>query len=402
MNLYILNSYSNCNIVDVLSGGIIGGYNNTMYDLMASYNDVNSLPYCLISNCYYSGQIYDLSYGIMPQNMYNLNTYFKQPPMNATFIDISNCYVTNSWNDISANLFLKNTPLNIYNQGFVWTKINNNLPYVLSSYNSTIYDPSYEYINGIYNNKITKQGLFQSDYNYKIISILYGLESYNTNNIYIDSSNGIITFNGNINDSLNGLYHKVNVFVSKYKNNIPYDYNINFYTLYYNNLQILSNILLPICLTGDTIIKTDQGYKKIENVDINVDTIESKKIKVVTKTLSFEKYIICIEKDALSKNIPNKNTYITKDHNILYKDKMIPAKELIGKIERVYEIKYENQILYNILMDNIYTYKANNITVETLDPNGIFAKLYTKNYSSDELDKILYFILCLIVVEIYN
>ena len=67
---------------------------------------------------------------------------------------------------------------------------------------------------------------------------------------------------------------------------------------------------------------------------------------------------------------------------------MIKADILLGKYPGIYKIKYNGDILYNILMDNYSVMNVNNLTCETLDPNSIIGKLYKKyNGISDKNKK---------------
>jgi hypothetical protein len=74
---------------------------------------------------------------------------------------------------------------------------------------------------------------------------------------------------------------------------------------------------------------------------------------------------------------------MTKDHKIFYKGKITEAKNFLDKFENIYKIEYNGEILYNVLMDQCYKIHVNNLTCETLDPENIIAKLYTKNYDND-------------------
>lgn len=140
------------------------------------------------------------------------------------------------------------------------------------------------------------------------------------------------------------------------------------------------NINYPIsniCFLGNTPIQTDQGMLAIEDID-DSHTIKNEKFKI-TKTITNDKYLICFEKDSLGKNYPNKKTIMSKSHKIYYKGKMVQAGRI--RSEGVHKIKYNGEILYNILMD-YKLIKVNNLFCETLHPDNIIAKLY--NHSSKD------------------
>jgi len=158
----------------------------------------------------------------------------------------------------------------------------------------------------------------------------------------------------------------------------------SYYYYYFNKDLPIS----PICFLSGTKIKTDQGIIKINNIDTTIHTISGKKIKAITETKTLEKNIIKISKNALGKNTPIEDTFISKNHKVLFNNKLIEAYKLI-KLEGVDFFEYDNQILYNILMDNYQIVSVNNMHVETLDPNNIIAKIYSGKYSKEEQIEII-------------
>ena len=150
--------------------------------------------------------------------------------------------------------------------------------------------------------------------------------------------------------------------------------------------------IFPICFPAGTPILTDQGIVPIQNICSKIHTIDNKKIVAVTKTISTEHTLVCIEKHALGNNIPIKKTFISNFHSILYNNKMVQARHLIKIVnnkKKVYKIKYNGEILYNILMEKHKKMNVNNMIVETLHPENIIAKLYLNNYSKIETLKII-------------
>jgi len=144
-----------------------------------------------------------------------------------------------------------------------------------------------------------------------------------------------------------------------------------------------------ICFPAGTPIVTDQGEIEIEKINPTKNTIRSKKIVAITKTVTIEDSIVCIQKDTLGENIPSKETYISRNHKLLYNKQMIKAKELIGNVEGIYNKKYNGEILYNVLLETCENMIVNNLIVETLDPENIVAKLYNGSYSAEERNKIV-------------
>ncbi len=159
-------------------------------------------------------------------------------------------------------------------------------------------------------------------------------------------------------------------------------------TIYHSGSYHISNVVLtiepasniPICFPAGTPILTDQGEFPIENLKIELHTIDSKPIVAITKTIPLDSYIICIDKNSLGANVPSKRTFMSKDHKVLYQQKLIPAENLPKSIK----VKYNGQILYNVLLKEYSTMKVNGLTVETLHPNNTLAKIYSSDFTLEE------------------
>jgi len=155
--------------------------------------------------------------------------------------------------------------------------------------------------------------------------------------------------------------------------------------------EITNPVPVPIsniCFPAGTPIQTNQGEIAIEKIDPKVHTIRNKKIVDITKTISPEKYLVCIEKDALGNNIPSQETKISKNHCIYYNGKMIKAKDLLG--DKVRKVKYNGEVLYNVLMENHEKMLVNNLICETLDPLNSISKLYKLLDNVSDSDKYEY------------
>jgi uncharacterized repeat protein (TIGR03803 family) len=138
-----------------------------------------------------------------------------------------------------------------------------------------------------------------------------------------------------------------------------------------------------ICFPETTPIVTDQGIIPIEKINPELHTIRDQKIKAITQTITQDAYLVCFEANSLGKNYPKKTTTMSKEHKILYKGKMIKADKFIGRFENVKPVKYNGEILYNVLMEEYNFVNVNNMICETLHPNNIVAKLYTNHYSNE-------------------
>jgi hypothetical protein len=68
--------------------------------------------------------------------------------------------------------------------------------------------------------------------------------------------------------------------------------------------------VVPICFPAGTPVRTDQGNIPIEQIDPNINTIGRKPIVAITKSLMNEDSIVCIEKNSLGINIPNRSNWL--------------------------------------------------------------------------------------------
>ena len=376
-NISISNCYSLGEIVGDSCGGIIGNIyanNSSLVTITNCYSMGNISGYgsggiassifftgtAIISNCYTTGSIAVNNYGIAPTG---------PPPT------VINCYSENGsgWNDINANNYLTGV-----NSG-TWTPVVSNSNYLLSTFNQTLFSQSpYTSTNsGIFQ---TSPGLIQSsEPGFKYV--IYGQTNAN---ITIDTTTGVISF---LNDLQNGTY-TVNVFCCIDPPQVYYYYNINTFVFTKNFIPpIIPNA--PICFLAGTPVLTDQGEIAIEKIDTTKHTIRGQKIVAITESIPDDSYLVCIEKNSLSYNVPNRRTIISKDHKIMCDKTLVRAEYLIQYIPTIYRIPYNKERLYNVLLKDYSTMSVNNLLVETMNPNNILAKIYSGNYTTTERNKII-------------
>jgi hypothetical protein len=153
----------------------------------------------------------------------------------------------------------------------------------------------------------------------------------------------------------------------------------------------INTVFSTVCFPAGTPIKCDQGLIDIEKINPDIHTVRGKKIVAITQTITPDKHIVCIEKNAFGKNIPSQQTIISKDHKIFYNGKLIKAKEFVGKIDGVTYISYNREILYNVLLEEHDKMVVNNLICETLHPDNGVAKLYRvlPTLSSEEQEELI-------------
>lgn len=131
-----------------------------------------------------------------------------------------------------------------------------------------------------------------------------------------------------------------------------------------------------ICFPAGTLVKTDQGLVEIQKLNKKIHTLQGKSIVSVTETYCLDNELVKIEKDALRKNYPNKDTILTKRHKIYYHGKMKSAQRFVGKFVGVTLIPYQEEKLYNVLLENYGKMSIHGMMCETLHPTNPIAKLY--------------------------
>lgn len=176
-----------------------------------------------------------------------------------------------------------------------------------------------------------------------------------------------------------------------YDENISaFAYNIMIINSLSLTVPVTSIQLANICFPANTPIQTDQGIVAIQKINPDIHTINNKAIVDITKTITPDKYLVCFSKNALGPNYPTKQTIMSKEHKVFYNGQMIEAKKFVGKFSNVFKVEYTGEVLYNVLMEQHYKMRVNNLICETLDPNHYIAKLYTRNCKyTDEQKKIL-------------
>lgn len=354
------------------STGNIGNSGGGIYGLSAANYGNNGTDTGSTSaiNCYSSGIITTNGTGIYGSGKgtgaYNTNCY----------------YANGNWNSSSANSSLSGTPSPYIGTTWVFTGINQ--PYELLNmgyipYSITNISNDYKliqtYTEQMYAGESSSSAIINSK-NYVILEKSGG-NSSSYSSITIDNTTGIIN---TTNNTIPGTY-------SLYIRNEG-SYNITLFTLTVDP-PVISNI--PICFIKGTPILTDQGEIPIEKINPAKNTIRGENIIGLITSIPLDSYLICIEKNALGKNIPNRKTILSKDHKIIFNGTLIESEKIITKSTSsgIYKIKYNNTPLYNILLQNYSIISVNNLLCETLHPNNILAKLHTENICQEDKNKIL-------------
>jgi len=145
---------------------------------------------------------------------------------------------------------------------------------------------------------------------------------------------------------------------------------------YVTNLGYIFSPSSNICFPAGTPVFTNHGYVPIEQIDPVIHTVRNKPIVAITKTVSDEKYLIRIAKHALGNNYPSKTTLISQNHQVMFMGHMIKAKDLVELVDKVTQVPYNGEPLYNVLLETHDKMQVNNLIVETLHPEHKIAQLY--------------------------
>jgi hypothetical protein len=102
------------------------------------------------------------------------------------------------------------------------------------------------------------------------------------------------------------------------------------------------------------------------------------------------KYLVCIEENALGKNIPSIETIISPNHKLLFNREMMDARYLLEKdVEGVHAVKYNGERLYNVLLERHEKMMVNNLIVETLDPLNPIAQMYSRKFNKEKREYLI-------------
>jgi len=284
-------------------------------------------------------------------NMYN---NWKLIDTNNLGVNIDNTvYLNGDTSVFNSKYYYRLYPLNIPIPGrFILASESKQGLYFYDSVNTAINDgvPLY-----------TRMGTDPSG-NYLIPTDSSGAELYDSSGnytIFNTYHTWVLSNTNNSTDPLSAYYYN--------GSNLP---SIYYYTFYpYKHI--------PICFLEGTPVCTDQGEIAIETIDPAVNTINGKRIIAITKTSGTKGCLILLKKDIISPNIPSRDTYITGWHKVYHGNRMRESKRIPGNIR----VQYNDQPLYNVLMETHEKMIVNGLTVETLLPTHQVAKYYLYNLS---------------------
>ena len=152
---------------------------------------------------------------------------------------------------------------------------------------------------------------------------------------------------------------------------------------------IINNRVVPIsniCFPSGTPIKTDQGFIDIDKINAKIHTINSNKIVAVTETRSLDDSLVCFPANSLAPNVPSQVTIVSNEHLIQHPETkmMLKAKDYLSIGANIKKISYNDEFLYNVLLERHHIMEVNNMVCETLFPYSMIALLYEKLSTVEE------------------
>jgi len=132
---------------------------------------------------------------------------------------------------------------------------------------------------------------------------------------------------------------------------------------------------VPICFPAGTPVLTNLGEVAIEKLNPAKHTIRGNQIVAIAQSRPLQKYIVCFEKDSLSKNVPSQQTLCSMEHKVFYMGEMTKARNLVEVCENVTFVDYNGETLYNVLLKKHDKMVINNLICETLSPENMIAKI---------------------------
>jgi len=167
-------------------------------------------------------------------------------------------------------------------------------------------------------------------------------------------------------DNLRVMFRFATAMIAKYDSISTFNTD-GFYTPSYEFFNQTS----PVCVLAGSIISTDQGDVKIENIKKGY-TINGIKVTGLSKQVFLRDKLILIKKNRFDINVPNQDIYITPSHSIVHNGKLRECKKL-ALYNPELGLKSVNleqaPVVYNILCETHTTMKCNNLEMETMSLN---------------------------------
>jgi hypothetical protein len=148
-------------------------------------------------------------------------------------------------------------------------------------------------------------------------------------------------------------------------------------------------------VVGNSMIQTDQELIEIEKLDDAIHTIHGKPIRKIIKTISTTDCLMCIQKNGIDDNEPSQPTLMAYEQKLVENNKSVFAITLCKMYKRknviepinIQRVKYNGELLYSIVMDDVEQVKINNMIFETLHYDHYLLMLHGMLHYLDDQNK---------------
>lgn len=130
-----------------------------------------------------------------------------------------------------------------------------------------------------------------------------------------------------------------------------------------------------ICFIAGTKVLTDQGIIEIQKLKPNHHTINGHQILCVTKTITDEPTLVCFKKGSFGDGKPLEDVIVSQRHSVLYDGSLIESRYFVGS-PGIFTIPYNDEPLYNIVLDENSLVKIAGVSWETLPKETVVAKYF--------------------------
>ena len=194
------------------------------------------------------------------------------------------------------------------------------------------------------------------------------------------------TITHNVNDTFNIVNNNITTTYNRGDTIEGTNFDILLGSIYLkqNNNNNNNNNNLIICFPVDTPITTDQGIVNIQNLEKDSYTINGNKVLgVVSYKPKLPIDMVLFKQHALGYNMPNKDTLMTRNHQVYYNN--IP-REAIAYTTNAFKLNKTtlkglpnnpkpqltryNKEVFNVILEDGHKMKVNNMLVETLHPSN--------------------------------
>jgi hypothetical protein len=135
-------------------------------------------------------------------------------------------------------------------------------------------------------------------------------------------------------------------------------------------------IIGVICFTRDSYVKTDRGPVRVDRLTPN-DRIDGQPIELVCSgSIPRGSRLVKVHPHALGQNVPNRILYLTPNHKIYHRGRLIKAEGAANLLNnpKIETVRTREAVeVFNVLLPTYTTMLVNNLKIESLHPSSVVA-----------------------------